>query len=73
MKTNKRPVRSTIHPKAGFKVMNGYSHMTEPRPFTVQFNGTRWKKLTRSLLITTPQASHAIVEFSDNSELRFEI
>ena len=73
MKNNKRPIRAEIHPRSGHAVVNGYGHTVDARPFAVKFNGTRWKKLTRSLLVTTPAASHAIVAFSDGSELRFEI
>ena len=73
MKSNKRPIRAEIHPLSGHKVVNGYGHTVDARPFTVQFNGTRWKQLTRSLLVNTPHASHAIVDFDDGSFVKISI
>ena len=69
----KRPTSITIHPKAGTKVMNGYGDMAHARPFEIKIKGTRWKKLTQSLLITTPFTSHAVVTFDDGSFLQIEI
>ena len=69
----KRPTSITIHPKAGTTYMNGYGDMAHARPFEIKIKGTRWKKLTQSLLITTPFTSHAVVTFNDGSFLQIEI
>ena len=53
--------------------MNGYGDMAHARPFEIKIKGTRWKKLTRSLVVTTPCTSHAVVTFDDGSFLQIEI
>lgn len=68
----KRPTSITIHPKAGTKYMNGYGDMAHARPFEIKIKGTRWKKLTRSLVVNTPCASHAVVTFDDGSFIQIK-
>ena len=71
MKTNKRPESVEIYPKNEKKLLSKCGSTSIS--LTAIFHGTRWKQLTRSLLVNTPHASHAIVDFDDGSFVKISI
>ena len=65
----KAPNTLTVIPKVGFKIPNGYGHVTSPKVREVKAS-RNWRIQARRILLSWSGADQVMVSFDDGSEDR---